>query len=207
MAIQEWAIVSPKTGSNNQAIVLTVRKNYGRNPRSTELTLSAVGVPDDKKLLVSQDGADAFISPVSGQSLSFQVGGGSLDFLGETNANTLTWSIQAENEQFQIESVEFSIDGRSWTPIVQDSPILGDPGATNKYNIKVTVSAKQNTAIESYTGKAVIVAGEQQFEIELSQSADTPTLELSAESIELAKSGAAKTVQVTSNATWDVKQN
>lgn len=171
-----WVTISPTSGSGNGSIKISVTENKSFQERSSTVTVKA----GDK------------VATVKVSQLS------------------LTPSISINPTEVEIDAAggTFSIDVTSnspWTVTVPAEGAWAVPDVTSgEGSKKVTFTFAENTEFASRSVDITFTAQDKSAVVKVSQSAPAPTLELSAETLNIDAAGGVLSVDVTSNAPWTV---
>lgn len=133
----------PKTGTGNAQIKINSKSPYtGRTDRSTAISGKIVGKTNTVKVIVTEKAADEFIAP-DVLTINVAKGGETIHVTGKSNSKLLTFTWKTN---FGIANVT-SFKVNSSTIATSGTAIVGDPGATGKYNYDVTVVVPKNGTI------------------------------------------------------------
>lgn len=199
MAKPAWLNTNKNSGSGNDTVaVSTLNPHTGRTARAGDLTFRASGVTD-KVVAVTQNGKPEFVTIESAKASA--QGGGNITITGKTNSKKLTFSLGAGDLTFTLPS---SYTAHSLTTN-NGVNISGDPGATQEIDFSIVVNLPSNGGTSEKTRQLIVShEGGTQAICLITQASTEATLNVSPVTITLDWEGAAQTVTVTSNTSWEI---
>lgn len=155
MATFGFITLSPNTGTGTTTIsTLRASENTGRSSRSKTFAVSGTGgdsgVSGSNKLIVTQDGQTILSLNNPG---SIGSGSANVPITGEANLQKLKLSLNngASLVSATINGVTLTQSQRTSLTSQSGYELSGDPGATAKYNISLTVNVPANSTISTKT--------------------------------------------------------
>lgn len=188
-----WITLSLVEGNGNSVVDVTAPAWKGRNGRSGSVTVTAGDLSEDVAL--SQEGSN--IWDVTTQSLAFVKEGETKQFQGNSNADKITYSADADCSEW-ISLGKATINGAEYN---SGEAIADDPGAEGLYAFTIEVTADANPTVESRTGH-ITVNG---VKYVVTQSAGDATLTVTPTSLVFAAAGETKQITITTNTAWTIE--
>lgn len=171
-----WVTISPTTGSGNGSFKISVTENNSFQERSSTVTVKA----EDKVATVKV--SQLSLTP----SITINPTGAEIDAAGGTVSVDVT-------------------SNSPWTVSVPAEGAWAVPDVTSGEGSKtVTFTVAENTEFTARSVDVTFTAQDKSAVVKISQTAPTPTLELSAEVLNIEAAGGSLSVDVTSNAPWTV---
>ena len=219
MAKPSWLIISPASGSGNGTISNSAAAHTGRVARTGTVTVTGAGVAEPATYAVTQEAKAEFASFDNGVEMAVAAAGGNITIAGKSNSSKLTFAWITPDGQTQPEYTpdgDEEYGGVDFPTIVlpaqysaggvqtnNGTAISGDPGADAEFAFSIVIEFPENTvAGEVDRTLQVMCNGSQVAQIVCKQTAATPTLSVSPQSITIPQAGTAVNVTVTSNTTW-----
>lgn len=195
----------PKTGTGNAQIKINSVSPYtGRTDRSTAISGKIVGKTNTVKVIVTEKAFDEFISP-DVLTINVAKGGETIHITGKSNSKLLTFTWKTN---FGIANVT-SFKVNSSTTATSGTAIVGDPGATGKYNYDVTVVVPKNGTITARSA-TLEIKGEGSTVVKtitITQALGDSYLYLNSQgtttaTVTIPKGGGEQTLKILSNDEW-----
>lgn len=216
-----WLTISPASGSGNGTISNSAAAHTGRVARQGTVTVTGAGVAQPATYAVTQEAKAEFASFDNGVEIAVAAAGGNVTIEGKSNSSKLTFAWITPDGQTQPEYTpdgDEEYGGVDFPTIVLPSQysaggvqtnngtaISGDPGADAEFAFSIVIPFPENTvAVEVDRTLQVMCNGSQVAQIVCKQTAASPTLSVSPQSITIPQVGTAVNVTVTSNTTWTV---
>lgn len=201
-----YITVSPGAGSGTTMLSVKAKTaNQGnRVAQSQVFNVPAPGVTPDKSFTAILKAAAEFVSFDDGSEMAVVKSGGQIIITGKSNASKLTFSKGTGDVILtDISAIAYQANGAAATSGVD---IVGDPGATAKYDFALTLTAEANETVTERTQQIIVTTtGGKTATISLKQAAGDAYLTLSAETVEVEQDGTASTIQVNTNTTFTVE--
>lgn len=194
-----WVNVSPESGSGNKSVSVSSNTEHtGRTARSTNLTITAVGVTA-KTVLVNQAGKPQYVD--SQDTASAAKTSGNVTISGKSNAKQLTFSLGSGDLPITLPT-NYTANSVS---TANGAAISGDPGASQEFDWAIVIPFVANTGVSELTRQIVVTdeSGNSDTCL-LTQAAGDATLSVSKETIDLLYTGAAVSFDITSNTSWTI---
>lgn len=171
-----WVTVSPATGSGNGTFKISVPENTGFQDRSSTVTVKAADKTATVKVSQLALTPSILLNPTS---LEVDAAGGTVS-VEVTSNSPWTVSVPAEGD-WAVPDVTSGEGSKTVTFTVAPNADFAER------SVDVTFTAQDKTAV-----------------VKIGQAAPAPTLELSAETLNIEAAGGTLSVDVTSNAPWTV---
>lgn len=210
MAKAAWLTVNPASGNGNATVQNTGTVHTGREQRETTVTGVAVGVSPNKTYKVIQKGKPEFVSFTNGAETTVGKAGGTLTITGKTNSSKLNFElVNLETRAVVAGGLKLTLPSKYTAGGVETTnnvAITGDPGAQQEFEFSITFTGiAANTTIDELTAAMkVTTAGGQSAQIQIKQSAGDPVFLFGQETITLEASGAAVSLTIVSNTSWEL---
>lgn len=228
MAIQNWASVSPQSGSGNGSTTWTAQVNTARHTqRSFDAYYTAGSIT--RTVHIIQAGSDLYINGSNPQASSDGAGsstslynasnaGGNLTIQGNTNAKKITYETQTVTGHGVEASLAIQLPS-SYTAngatTNNGANITGDPGLQGEFSFSFPITIPQNASME-VRGCIIHIEAQgdtssetESWDITIVQAAADPYLWVGKTSqteatVSLNAEGDAQTLAVYSNTSWTV---
>lgn len=195
----------PKTGTGNAQIRINSANPYtGRTDRSTPISGKIVGKTNKVRVIVTEKGADEFITPDS-LTINAAKDGETIHVTGKSNSKLLTFIWKTN---FGIANVtSFKVNGS--TTATSGTAITGDPGDSGEYTYDATVVVPKNETIKARSA-TLEIKGEGSTVVEtitITQALGDSYLYLNSqgttnETVIIPKGGGEQTLKILSNDEW-----
>lgn len=202
--VENWVNLSPTSGSGNGTVAVSASVHTGRNNRTSTITFKSdvAGVTETRE--VTQRGSSEYVRFLK-ENYSAASSDMYITLEGESNSSILTF-VGVKG----ISIISNALYEAAGETIQNGSPITGDPGASEKYNFKITIPFSKNTDAEdkTYTVKVTDHAGNT-HSVDIKHSAADAFFTVDPEgnhsgSIILESNGLAKNITIASNTSWRV---
>lgn len=175
----DWCQASKHSGSGDASVVFTCEENTSGKERKDTICVSLKNGTIKKEVLVSQSSTDKYLS-ASVESLDFGSQGGTIKFRVLANIN---WNIKASNSWCQVTPVS-GIGEEEIAVTIARNP------TSDKRSASLTITSTDN-GVNPVDVKIIQDPGED------------PLLTISEESLTFGSLGGTKTVQISSNISWN----
>ncbi len=175
----DWITVSPDSGVDNGTVIVSYAQNTSTSPRSTSITISGIGVPE-QEITLTQLGAAPVLS-VAPDSLSFSTSGGSAQVAISANvawtlSESADWISLNKSTGTQSDSVVITCLPTSSTAAREASILLSSPGLSER-------------------------------RIRVAQAGVPAVLFVLPDSLSFASTGGAANISISSNTNWSIADN
>lgn len=200
MAYSSWLTPDKLSGNGNDTVNVSANSNNtGRNPRSTNITFSAVDCEDVVRT-VMQAGKPETTTIQSSAAATQQ--GGTVTLTGTSNSSKLTFSLGTGDLSLTLPST-YKAAGVTTN---NGAAIAGDIGATQEFTFTIVFTVGENTSTSSKSKQVVVTDnGGHAATCTLTQAAGAAYLNVSAASGDLPwDASTSVSFTVTSNTNWAI---
>lgn len=222
MAKAAWITPNLSSGTGTKKVLVSAQNFTGRVERTTTLTITSTKDTSKKATVTAKQTAAAeFLTSKTLAGNSIPATDSIIQYTFESNSKYICLRKDSGYTASNIIVLNISgiQNGGTVTGVDKSSFILytvpNDPGASSKYTIEISISAKANETISPITRKFTlgVVSGSSEpttFPTALTvqttsvQAAKVVTLTVSPTSITIPAAGTAQTITVTSNDAWTI---
>lgn len=205
MAEISWITIDKKSGSGNSTINVTAAAHTGRTARSGTIVVKTAGTAGSavtKNVAVTQNLRPVFVT--KGADASVTATNVTKDITFTTNSQSFKVTCTGGTVgAVKVNGAAVTAASGTYTP-------SGDPGATARYSVTVTVTFPVNTTVQAKkitTTLTDATTTSATANVVITQAAANSNLTVSPETLTFAYTGESKTFSITSNDSWTITSN